>query len=185
MANSYQLVAWTDKGQIRMLPSEINAFLHEELDKIDRMSDRIRYKTHHEVYDLLEVSSAYEKLAHQLLDLGQTEDAFLQLSQAALCCTAASWYNWKDTEWGEMLCKPLRGRFFAMFCTCKDLVRKYPRLRFTWEQSGLQSACDHITYAYRTFENAWNDLYGDFREACAYSKALQFGKNEVYRRRRG
>ena len=83
MEKSYQLVAWTDKGRVRMLPSEVNTFLHEELDKINRLSDRIRYNTCHEVHDLLEWSCAYEKLALQLLDLGQVEDAFRQLSQAA------------------------------------------------------------------------------------------------------
>lgn len=184
MAKAYQLVAWTDKGQVKMIPSEIASFLHKELDNINCLSDRIRYKTAHEIHDLLQVSSAYEKLAYQLLDLGQIEDAFIQFSQAALCCTASG-NNWRETEWGDVLEKPLRGRFFAMFCQCKDLVRKYPRLRFAWEESGLQSECDYITYADRCFEIEWNGASGDFWEANAYSKALQFGKNEVYRRRRG
>ena len=114
MAKSYQLVAWTDKGRVKMIPSEITAFLQKELDGINRLSDRIRYKTYHEVHDLLQVSSAYEKLALRLLDLGRPEDAFTQLSQAALCCTASG-SNWRETEWGPVLEKPLRGRFFAMF----------------------------------------------------------------------
>ena len=183
MAKSYQLVAWTDKGQVKMIPSEITDFLHKELEGINRLSDRIRYKTYHEVHDLLQVSSAYEKLGTQLLDLGQIEDAFIQFSQAALCCTASG-NNWTDTEWGEMLCKPLHGRFFAMFCQCKDLVRKYPKLRFAWEESGLQQQCDFITYPDRVFEIEWNGMSGDFDEASHFNKALNFGKNEVYRRRR-
>ena len=182
MEKSYQLVAWTDKGRVRMLPSEVNTFLHEELDKINRLSDRIRYNTCHEVHDLLEWSCAYEKLALQLLDLGQVEDAFRQLSQAALCCTA-SWNNWEDTEWGYVLCKPLRGRFFAMFCASKDLVRKYPMLQYVWEDSGLQEACDHLTDAYRCFELECYGDSGEVREARNYNRALQFGKNEIYRRR--
>ena len=99
MAKAYQLVAWTDKGQVKMIPSEIASFLHKELDNINCLSDRIRYKTAHEIHDLLQVSSAYEKLAYQLLDLGQIEDAFIQFSQAALCCTASG-NNWRETEWG-------------------------------------------------------------------------------------
>ena len=183
MAKTYQLVAWTENGQVKMIPSEIVSFLHEELDNINRLSDRIRYKTNHEVHDLLQVSAAYEKLGLQLLVLGQIEDAFIQFTQAALCCTASG-NNWRETEWGPVLEKPLRGRFFAMFCQCKDLVRKYPKLRFAWEESGLQGECNYITYADRCFEIEWDGQSGDSREASAYSKALQFGKNEVYRRRR-
>ena len=152
MAKSYQLVAWTDKGQVKMIPSEIADFLHKELDILNRLSDRIRYKTYHEVHDLLQVSCAYEKLGLRLLDLGQIEDAFIQFSMAALCCTGSG-NNWRETEWGDVLEKPLRGRFFAMFCQCKSLVRRYPKLQYSWEESGLQSECNYITYADRCFEN--------------------------------
>lgn len=40
MANSYQLVAWTDKCQVRIIPSEVTAYFHAEMDAIDRMADR-------------------------------------------------------------------------------------------------------------------------------------------------
>ncbi|MBQ9184716.1 MAG: hypothetical protein IJ151_02445 [Bacteroidales bacterium] len=72
-----------------------------------------------------------------------------------------------------------------MFCQCKDLVRKHPKLRLNWEESDLQSEISYLTYADQCFENAWNDLCGDFEEASRYNKALQrFGKNEVFRHRR-
>lgn len=185
MAKAYQLVAWTEKGQVRMIPSEVTAFMHQSIDEIDRISDKVRYGTRFEVPDLLQLSSAYEKFGRELLDLGRYEDAFFQFAQAADCCCRSD-NNWTyDDEFGASLCRPLRGRFFAMFCQCKDLVRKYPKLRFAWEESGLQSECDDITYADRCFEIEWNGASGDFWEANAYSKALQFGRNEVYRRRRG
>ena len=176
MKKTYQLVAWTDKGRVRMLPSEVNAFIHEEVQQLNRISDGVRYGTYHEIGDLLKVSSSYEKLALNLLNMGQTETAFLLLAESAHCCTASR-NNWEDTEWGEILCKPLRGRFFAMFCACKELVRKNPKLQYAWEDSGLQQACDDITYAYKRFEIEWNGDSGDFWEAWNYSKALQFGKN--------
>lgn len=183
MAKSYQLVAWTDKGRVRMIPSQLKAYINDEIQQLNRINDSVRYGTYHEVNDLLKVSSAYEKLALNLLDLGKAEEAFLLLAEAAHCCTA-SLNNWRETEWGDVLEKPLRGRFFAMFCACKDLVRKHPKLKYVWEDSGLQQACNHLTYADRCFEIAWNGDSGDFWEAWHYSKALQFGKNEVYRRRR-
>ena len=33
---------WTDKGQVRMLPSEIDSFFHTELENINHRVDRIR-----------------------------------------------------------------------------------------------------------------------------------------------
>lgn len=166
-----------------MIPSQMDAYVQEEMEQINRIIDRVRYGTYHEVGDLLKVSSAYEKLAIRLLDLGQAESAFLLLADAAHCCTASR-NNWEDTEWGEILCKPLRGRFFAMFCACKDLVRQYPRLRLAWERSGLQETCDHLTHAFRCFEIEWSGEPVDIEEAVRYNRALQFGKNEVYRHRR-
>ena len=32
MAKSYQLVAWTDKGQVRMIPSQLKAYISEEIE---------------------------------------------------------------------------------------------------------------------------------------------------------
>ena len=154
MAKTYQLVAWTENGQVKMIPSEVTAYLHDELDAINRLVDRIRYRTVHERGDILRVSQAYEKLAVRLLDLGHADDAFEQYAQAALCCLSSN--EWNDTEWGETLCRPLEGRFFAMFCECKDLVRKYPRLRFNWDESGLQQSCDSVTFALRCFRDEWN-----------------------------
>lgn len=183
MAKSYQLVAWTEKGQVRMIPSQLKAFISEEIEHLKQINDLVRYGTNHEIGDLLKVSCAYEKLALNLLDLGKVEEPFLLLAQAAYCCTVSP-NNWRETEWGDVLEKPLQGRFFAMFCACKDLVRKYPRLQYVWEDSGLQQTCNHLTYADRCFEIAWDGDSGDFWEAWNYSKALQFGKNEVYRRRR-
>ena len=183
MAKSYQLIAWTDKGQVRMIPSEVSDYIQAELETIGRMEDRIRYRSEHERADILKLSQAHEKLAVGLMRLGRIEEAFGQYARAAQCCLDSS--EWDDTEWGDILCKPLRGRFFAMFFTCKDLVRQYPRLRYTWDRSDLQHSYNFINYPFDCFENNWNFCAGDPDEAMAYNKALSFGKNEVYRRRKG
>ena len=150
MANSYQLVAWTEKGQVRMIPSEVASHLHAELSEIDRLVERIRYQTPHERGDIFRVSQAYEKLAVRLQDMGLIEDAFVQLAQAAKCCLLSS--EWAETEWGDVLCRPLQGRFFAMFCACKEMARKYPRLKYAWAESGLQGACNRVTHALRLYK---------------------------------
>jgi len=182
MAKSYQLVAWTDKGQVRMLPGEVTAYLHDELDAIFQQADRIRYRTAYERGDILRVSQAYEKLAVRLLDLGRIEEAFEQYVQAAQCCLSS--LEWDDTEWGEVLCRPLRGRFFAMFCACKDLLRKYPRLKHDWDESGLRQSHGIVSYPFDCLRNECENDSGNLKEAMEYNKALQFGKTEVYRRRK-
>jgi hypothetical protein len=150
MVNCYQLVAWTENGQVRMLPSEVTDYLNAELEAINRLIGRIRYRTAYELSDIFRASQAYEKLAVRLLDLGQVEDAFEQYVQAAKCCLYSS--EWDDTEWGEVLCKPLRGRFFAMFNECRDLIRKYPRLQYNWDASGLQASRARITHPFALFD---------------------------------
>ena len=182
MAKSYQLVAWTDKGQVKMIPSEVTDYIQAEWDVINRMADRIRYRSDYERGDILRLSQAYEKLAVGLMRLGRIEEAFEQYAHAAQCCLSSS--EWQDTEWGEILCKPLRGRFFAMFCTCQDLVRQYPRLKYNWDKSEIQQSCNFVTYAFHCFEINWDLIAGDFREAMAYNKALNFGKDEIFRRRK-
>lgn len=153
MAKSYQLVAWTEKDQVRMIPSEVSDYIHAELQVIGRMTDSIRYYSVHERQDIIRLSQAHEKLAVGLFRLGRIEEAFGQYAQAARCCLCGS--EWQDTEWGEILCKPLRGRFFAMFCTCKDMVREYPRLKYNWDKSELRSSFSYVTYPFHCFEINW------------------------------
>ena len=70
-------------------------------------------------------------------------------------------------SWDSGLCKPLRGRFFAMFCLCKDLVRKYPKHRFAWDRSGLQQQCDFITFPDRMIELECSVAYpGPLPNSC-------------------
>ena len=45
MAKSYQLVAWTDKGRVRMIPSQLKAYISEEIEHLNRINDRVRYGT--------------------------------------------------------------------------------------------------------------------------------------------
>ena len=137
MANSYQLVAWTDKGQVKMIPEEAAAFLDKELEKIESLHDQIRYGTHYETQDILRVSCAYEKLGLLLSSVGMFDEAFRQLLQAAYCCRWCSEYNWLGDP-DDAPSWPLRGRFCALYIQCRELAEKHPTLRFEWEKSGLE-----------------------------------------------
>ena len=142
-----------------MLPSLLDEYLHEEMAQIHHLGEKVRYGTDYEVPDLLKLSCAYEKLALRLLGRGLVKQAFLFLADAARCCTA-SYNNWTDTEWGEILCKPLRGRFFAVYSQCKDLVRQYPALRYAWEASGLRQTCIYINDPFDVFGLEWDGSPG-------------------------
>ena len=147
----YQLVAWTEKGRVKMIPSEVNAFMLEDLARIERLIDGVRYGTDHEIGDILRVSQAFERLGIRLMGVGRPEDAFRMFARAAgFCCSSDD--NWLDTDYGEMLCRPLRGRFFAMFNRCRELVRQYPKLRLAWAASGLQESCDLINAPVRLWD---------------------------------
>ena len=168
-----------------MIPSQVTAFIHQALCEIDALGDRIRYGSRFEAGDLLEVSSAYERLGKQLLDLGRIEDAFLQFAQAAECCGSATERNWEYiAEYGHRLRSPLRGRFFAMYSQCKDLVREYPQLRFNWDESGLTESLGYVTEADQYFTEERADQKREFEKNWEFTRALRFGRNEVYRRRR-
>ena len=185
MAKVYQLVAWTYKGQVRMIPSEITAFIHQSLDEIDKLVDNVRYGTRFEVSDLLQLSSAYERLARRLMGLGRYKDALFQFAQAADCCCRSD-NNWTyNDEFGASLCRPLCGRFFAMFCQCKDLIRQYPRLKYSWAETGLEQTLDYVTEVDQALAMYRREEEREWKENKEFSKALNFGRNEVYRRRRG
>lgn len=182
MANSCQLVAWTDKGRVKMIPSQIDEFVRESLDEIDCLIDRVRYNTRYEVGDILNVSRDYEKLARRLLELGEVEDAFFQFAQAAECCFMGD--NWEDYEDYEDLCRPLRGRFFAMLGVCRELSGEYPKLKYLWYRTGLRRCLEAVTEKDRWLDREYRLLCGDPDEAWGYTKALDFGRDEVYRRRK-
>ena len=146
MATVYQLVAWTENGRLRMIPSEIHSFMQNELEGIKRLSANIGYGTWHEVRDILRVSRAYEKLGLWLIELGRNIDAFNQFVAAAQCCLWCTSECWEDTDEGEILCSPLRGRFFAMFGKCKELTRSCPNTKRLWKGSGLQESVETIFY---------------------------------------
>lgn len=149
MTKSYQLVAWTDKGQVKMLPCEVNALISESQAKIDRLIDGIRFNTYYEVSDILEVCGAYEQLGISLLNLSKIDEAFRQFAKAAECCCTCG-NNWEDFEDYESLCPPLREEFYAMYDRCKNLVRQYPQLRHAWNESGLS---DYLSWVKQ--KNRW------------------------------
>ena len=155
MTDKYQLTAWTDKsGRVRMTPSLIASFTEESLNEIDTLKSRIRFDTHYEIPDILEVSRGYEMLGNFLSEAGYHREALRQTAQAAICCCTLG-YNWTESEWGDNLCPRLRVRFFDMVDRCKNLFREHAELQFTWDNSGLDRYIDLVTYAQNARYKEW------------------------------
>ena len=72
-----------------------------------------------------------------------------------------------------------------MFCQCKELVRKYPRLKYSWTETGLDRTLSRVTEVDQTLAMYRADEVREREENWEFTKSLNFGRNEVYRRRRG
>ena len=81
----YTLVAWTEKGQVRMIPSLVNEASLPYREKIHRIESRgdVRDK----VGFLLAQSRAHEEFARFLLSVGHPREAYVEFENAAEVCT--------------------------------------------------------------------------------------------------
>ena len=184
MAKVYELVAWAGHGRVKLSRSEMNAYMRESIQEFDELEAKVRYGTRFEIQDILDLSGAYERFGCRMLEFGRMLDAFFVFATAAECCCRSE-NGWRyNDEYGSILCGPLRGRFFAMFCRCKEMLRDYPWLESSWKQTGLDFCMDQVTEFQRNVRYEMDWFYREWEENWAYTKALHFGKNEVYRRRR-
>lgn len=184
MAKVYELVAWAGKGRVKLTRSEMNAYMRESIQEFDELDAKVRYETRFEIQDILDLSGAYERFGCRMLEFGRVLDAFFVFARAAeCCCDSKSGWRYND-EYGSILCGPLRGWFFAMFSRCKEMLRDYPWLESSWKQTRLDRCMGYVTEFRRNVhaELAW--FYREYEENWEYTKALRFGRDEVYRRRR-
>ena len=172
MAKSYQLVAWTDKGQVKMIPSVLSEVVAPYLERIIELKEGIRYFTEYEVGDLLALSRAHERLGQVLLHLDSPMEAFREFAKAADCCLMCSDGHWIDRDRDFTVCRPLRGRFFAMYERCADMARRIPHLEHHLQETGLYGSREAITRA----ERVWR---AEFDRGMEISRAWRFGQRSV------
>ena len=128
MAKSYQLAAWTDRGQVKMLPSLVEELAQPYLRSIEAAENEECAYFDAEIGQLLRRSRAYERLGRFYRRVGYRQEAFACFAAAAKCCTEASDWHWSQSDGGYVLSRPLKLRFLAMHDTCLRLLEEAPEL---------------------------------------------------------
>lgn len=168
MANkSYSLVAWTEKGQVRMIPSLVNEMKIPYEEKIARL-DSLEYDDEQEW--LLQRSSAWEEYAEFYLSAGYNRQAYRCFENAALVISPCSDLLWVQDMNSERPVLPLYYRFLTLHSKCKSLIEQYSSLQSEYKGSRLER-----NYLFYT-----EDERREWREMCESYQSMEawsFGKN--------
>lgn len=180
-SKTYALVAWTENGNVRMVPSLSKDLENEMLEEIIRlkkdfesdMSERDAFgawtmSPEKEIGHRIAISRAFEKMADYYLGTGAVKDARWALTRAALECADCSDGLWIFDENSYYPAIPLLRRFYAMHGRVLQLIKRYPSLRRLYKGSDLERD-------YLTFSEDHRLLHEEIREADAYRKGMRFG----------
>lgn len=149
MAN-YQLVAWTEKGQVKMLPSLVAELAEPYVETLkDLQAEPRQWAEGPQTAQLLRLSRAHEDLARFFLRVGYWQDAFLQFVEAATTVTDCTDVCWKDSDYGYFLHRPLENRFLAMYRRCEQLALEHPEIRGSAQWQELDKDWEMVTRPYR------------------------------------
>ena len=147
MAKSYQLAAWTDRGQVKMLPSLVEELAQPYLRSIEAAENEECAYFDAEIGQLLRRSRAYERLGRFYRRVGYRQEAFACFAAAAKCCTEASDWHWSQSDGGYVLSRPLKLRFLAMHDTCLRLLEEAPELAVCYLREELAREYASVTRA--------------------------------------
>jgi len=164
----YTLVAWTEKGQVRMIPSLINEVSRPYREKILLLENR-EVERKKKVGWLLDQSRAHEEFARFLLGVGHPREAYVEFENAAEVCTLCPDELWNDGDESFFPELHLFRRFLSMHAECLRLVAGDRFLRLAYEGSNLQRH-------YRTFTLDFKELDRELAEARDTLRAWRFGK---------
>ena len=169
MAKTYQLMAWTHKGQVKMIPSLVAELAEPFVRRIQLAEKEPRARGEEaETKQLIRQSRAHEALARFFLRVGYWEDAFLQFAEAAMTVTNGSDELWNDAEVGFLLHTPLEHRFMAMYNRCLEIAQDHPAIKGSVQWHKLQRKWQRVTDVHRI----WAD---EFREVTQTARAWHFG----------
>ena len=165
-SNSYSLVAWTEKGQVRMIPSLVNEMKAPYEEKVARIEAQ-DYED--EVGWLLSRSRSWEEYARFFLNLGYLKQAYQCYENAAEVCTYCSDRLWLQGESCDFPTLPLLYRFLSMHNRCRRLIREHPALGYEYEGSQIQH--DYLVF---TRDDRRTDE--EFEESYESIRAWRFGR---------
>lgn len=169
MAKSYQLVAWTQEGQVRMLPTLVEQFAQPFIERIRDIESRSPKCIFDQPRYYMALSRAYEALGRYYERFGQQIDAFKAYVNAATVVTNVDDIWWCDCDEGFILSKPFQGRFFVMYGKCRRLLQKCPDLKNT-------SVYDTLQHDYEMLSRVPDIWHADYDEGLATIRAWNFGR---------
>ena len=130
MAKTYQLMAWTDKGQVKMIPSLVAELAEPYVQRIQAIKQVPHSRDENaETRQLIRLSRAHEAFARFFLRVGYWEDAFLQYTEAALVVLPQP---------------PLERRFLSMFNHCLQLADEHPAIKDSVQWDELHREWEHV-----------------------------------------
>ena len=164
-SKSYSLVAWTENGQVRMIPSLVNEMKVPYEEKIARIESQ---DYDNEIGWLIAQSRAWDEYARFFLNLGYFKQAYQCYDNAARVCTYCSDGLWCQSDTCEVPEIHLLYRFFSMHNRCRWLIKEHPSLRYEYEGSDLERS-------YLFFTQDSRIAAKEFRESYESMKAWRFG----------
>ena len=164
----YALVAWTEKGDLRMVPSLVNEAALPYLERIEELEAEYG-DVDDEIGWLLELSRAHEALARFYMSVDYPLEAYVEYKNAARVCSYCSDRLWLQGCHCEFPTLPLYYRFLAMHARCRDLARQNPRILNMYKGSDLESS--YLFYTTDDRETDW-----EVHSCFEYLRTWRFGK---------
>ena len=164
----YTLVAWTENGQLRMIPSLINECSLPYRERIEWLDGHYP-DDDNEIGWILARSRAHETLARFFLSVGRPREAYLEYENAALVCAWCSDGLWLQGTRCDFPALPLLYRFLSMHRRCVLLACKSPLIKGMYEGSDLERH-----YRFFTLDDVMDDR--EINAELESIRAWKFGK---------
>ena len=165
----YTLVAWTEKGQLRMVPSLVNELslpFRERIEEIESKWETVE----DEIGWLMAQSRAHERLAMFFMSVGHPREAYEEYKNAAMVCAWCSDDLWLQGEACDFPALPLLYRFLSMHRKCILLTLKDEFLKNRYRGSDLEGHYLFFTLDDQNTEREFSECYENMR-------AWRFGKS--------
>lgn len=134
---SFQLVAWTEKGKVKMVPSLLEEVSESYRESIRRTEKFYEGPASGEIERILAHSRSLELYGNMLLRSDFIVEAFRQYVKAADVCLGGSDSLWYQHDSGYTTAPELRARFRTLYALCEELTEKYPFLKKMMESGPL------------------------------------------------
>ena len=160
-SKKYTLVAWTENGKVRMVPSIVNEAADYYRQRIARL-ESLRDEVEDEIGWLLAQSRTHEDFARFLLRVGHPREAYTEFCNAATVCTFCSDELWLQGDNCGFPALPLLRRFLSMHRECVRLAQGDRVLAITYARSDLRKDYLHFTQddrdATRELDDVWEEM---------------------------